>query len=65
LSLVGWFLLLLFPIGRHLHFSLRIGIAENMPTSHFTLQIMKVPKRSTMRIHDVVGQIYYPHHESA
>ncbi len=57
LSLVGWFLLPLFPIGRHLHFSLRIGITENMPTSHFTLHIMKVPKRSTMHIHDVVGNL--------
>ena len=43
LSPIGWFLFSLFPIGRHLHFSLQIRIAENTPTSRFTIHIMKVP----------------------
>ncbi len=67
LSSIGWFLLSLFPIGRHLHFALRIRIAKNMPKSRFTIRIMKVLRQSPMRIHDVVGKsvIYYPHHEGA
>jgi hypothetical protein len=67
LSPIGWFLLSLFPIGRHLHFALRIRIAKNMPTSRFTIRIMKVLRQSPIRIHDVVGKsvIYYPHHEGA
>jgi hypothetical protein len=62
-----WFLLSLFPIGRDLHFSLRIRIAENMPTSRFTIHITKVLRQSPMRIHDVAGKsaIYYPHYEGA
>jgi hypothetical protein len=66
-SSIGWFLLSLFPIGRDLHFSLRIQIAENTPTSRFTIHIMKVLRQSPMRIHDVEGKsdIYYPHHEGA
>jgi hypothetical protein len=53
----------LFPIGRHLHFSLRIWIEKNTPTFRFTIRIMKVLRQSPMR--DVVGKsvIYYPHHE--
>jgi hypothetical protein len=64
---IGWFLLSLFPIGRHLHLSFQIWIAENTPTSRFTIRIMKVLRQSPMRIHDVVGKsaIYYPHHEDA
>ncbi len=67
LSPIGWFLFSLFPIGRHLHFSFRIRIAENMPTSRFTIRIMKVLRQSSMHIHDMVGKsaIYYPHHEKA
>jgi hypothetical protein len=67
LSSIGWFLLSLIPIGRDLHFSLRIQIAENTPTSRFTIHIMKVLRQSAMRIHDVAGKsdIYYPHHEGA
>jgi hypothetical protein len=67
LSPIGWFLLSLFLIGQHLHFSLRIWIAENSPTSRFTIRIIKVLRQSPMRIHDVVGKsvIYYPHHEGA
>jgi hypothetical protein len=55
----------LFPIGRDLHFSFRIRIAENTPTSRFTIHIMQVLRQSPMRIHDVTGKfaIYYPHHE--
>ncbi len=34
---IGWFLLSLFPIGRNLHFSFQIRIAENTPTSRFTI----------------------------
>jgi hypothetical protein len=65
LSPIGWFLLSLFLIGRHLHFSFRIRIAENMQTSSFTIRIMKVLRQSPLHIHDVVGKsaIYYPHHE--
>jgi hypothetical protein len=65
LSPTGWFLLSLFPIGRHLLFSLRIWIAENTPPSRFTIRIMKVLRQSPMRIHDMVGKsvIDYPHHE--
>jgi hypothetical protein len=64
---IGWFLFSLIPIGRDIHFSLRIRIAENTPTSLFTIHIMKVPRQSPMRIHDVAGKsaIYYPHHEGA
>jgi hypothetical protein len=67
LSSIGWILLSLFPIGRDLHFSFRIQIAENTPTSCFTIRIMKALRQSPMRIHDVVGKsvIYYPHHEGA
>ncbi len=67
LSPIDWFLLSLFSIGRHLHFSFRIRIAENTPTYPFTIHIMKVLRRSPMRIHDVVGKsvVYYPHHEGA
>jgi hypothetical protein len=68
LSSIGWFLLSLFPIGRDLQFSLRIRIAENMPTCRF----MYYPhhegaKRSPIRIHDVEGKsvVNYPHHECA
>ncbi len=66
-SPIGWFLLSLFPIGQHLHFSFRIRIAENTPTYPFTIHIMKVLMRSPMRIHDVVGKsvVYNPHHEGA
>jgi hypothetical protein len=42
LSSIGWFLLSLIPIGRDLHFSLRIRIAQNTPSSRFTIHIMKV-----------------------
>ncbi len=65
LSPIGWFLLSLFPIGRDLHFSLRIRITENTPTSRFTIHIMKVLRQSPMHIHDVAGKsaIYNPHHE--
>jgi hypothetical protein len=67
LSSIGWLLLFLFPIGRDLHFSLRIQIAENTPTSCFTINIMKVLRQSPMPIHDVADKsaIYYPHHEGA
>jgi hypothetical protein len=67
LSPIGWFLFSLFPIGRHLHFSLGIRIAENTPTSSFTIHIMKVLRQSPIHVHDVAGKfaIYYPHHESA
>jgi hypothetical protein len=67
LSSTGWFLLSLIPIGRDLHFSLRIRITENTPTSRYTIHIMKVLRQSPMRIHDVTGQsaIYYPHHKGA
>ncbi len=67
LSPVGCFLLSLFPIERHLQFSLQILIAESMPTSHFTIDIMKVPKLSTLHVHDVVGNsvVCYQHHEGA
>jgi hypothetical protein len=67
LSSIGWFLLSLFPIGRDLHFSLRLWIAKSMPTSRFTIHIMKMLRQSPMRIHDVAGKsaIYYPHHEGA
>jgi hypothetical protein len=67
LSPIGWFLFSLFPIGRHLHFSLRIQIAENTPTSFFTIHIMKVLRQSPTYVHDVAGKfaIYYPHHEGA
>jgi hypothetical protein len=54
-SSIGWFLLSLFPIGRDLHFSLRIWVAENTPTSRFTIQ-MKLLWQSPMRIHDVAGK---------
>ncbi len=50
LSPIGWFLLSLFPIGRHLHFAFRIPIAENTPTYLFTIHIMKVLRQSPMRI---------------
>jgi hypothetical protein len=65
LSPIGWFLLSLFPIGPHLHFSFRIRIAENTPTSRFTIHIMKALRQSPKRIHDVVGKsaVCYPHHE--
>jgi hypothetical protein len=48
-------------------FSLRIRIAENTPTSRFTINIMKALRQSPMRIHNVVGKsaIYNPHHEGA
>jgi hypothetical protein len=67
LSSIGWFLLSLFPIGQDLHFPLRIRIAENTPTSCFTIHIMKVLRQSPLHIHDVAGKsaIYYPHHEGA
>jgi hypothetical protein len=67
LSPIGWFLFSLFPIGRHLHFSFRIYIAENTPTSSFTIHIMKVLTQSPIHVHDVAGKfaIYYPHHEGA
>ncbi len=42
LSSIGWILLSLFPIGRDLHFLSQIQIAENTPTSRFTIHIMKV-----------------------
>ncbi len=64
LSSIGWIFLALFPIGRDLHFSFRIRKAGNMPTSRFTIHIMKVLRQSPMRIHDVMGKfaVYYPHH---
>jgi hypothetical protein len=67
MSPIGWFLFSLFPIGRHLHYSLRICIAENTPTSSFTIHIMKVLRQSPIHVHDVAGKfaIYYPHHEGA
>jgi hypothetical protein len=67
LSPIGWFLLSLFPIGQHLHFSFQIRIAENMLTSRFIIHIMKVLRQSPMRIHDVVGKsaVCYLHHEGA
>ncbi len=67
LSPIGWFLFSWFPIGWHLNFSFRIRTAENMPTSHITIHIMKVPKQSTMSVHDVAGKsvVNYPHHEGA
>jgi hypothetical protein len=67
LSPIGWFLMSLFPIGRYLHFSFRIRIAENTLTSRFTIHIMKVLRQSPMRIHDMVGKsaVCYPHHEGA
>jgi hypothetical protein len=67
LSSIGWLLLFLFPVDRDLHFSLRLRIAENTPTSRFTIHIMKVLRQSSMRIHDEAGKsaIYYPHHEGA
>jgi hypothetical protein len=51
----------LVPIGRDLHFSFRIWIAENTPTSSNTINIIKVLRQSPMRIHDVAGKfaIYY------
>jgi hypothetical protein len=66
LSLSYWFVLLSwFPIGQHLHFSLRIWIAENMPISRFTVHIMKVLRQSPMCVHAVAGKyaVYYPRHE--
>jgi hypothetical protein len=53
--------------GRHLHFSLQIRIAENTPTSHFSIHIMKVLKHFPMRVHDVAvkSAVYYPHHDGA
>jgi hypothetical protein len=58
-------LLFLFPIGLHLHFLFGTRIAENTPTSGFTIHIMKVLRQSPMRIHDVEGKfaVYYTHHE--
>ncbi len=66
LLLVG-FLCSLFPIGQHLHFSLRIRIAENTLTSSFNIHIMKVLRQSPIHVHDVASKfaIYYPHHEGA
>jgi hypothetical protein len=66
-SPIGWFLLSLFPIGRHLHFSFRIWTAENTPTYCLTVHIMKVLRQSPMHIHDMMGKsaVYYPHHEGA
>jgi hypothetical protein len=63
-SYIGWFLLSLFPISRHLHFSFWIRIAENTPTSCFTIHIMKVLRQSPLCIHDVVGKFAfcYPYH---
>jgi hypothetical protein len=57
----------LVPIGRHLHFSFWIRIAENTQTSRFTIHIIKVLRQSPLRIHYVVGKyaVYYPHHEDA
>ncbi len=67
LSPIGWFLLSLFPFGRHLHFSFRIQIPENTPTSRFTIHLMKVLRQSPMHIHDVVGKsaLCYPQPEDA
>jgi hypothetical protein len=67
LSSIGWLLHSLFPIGRDLHFSLRIQIIENTPASRFTIHIMKVLRQSPMHVHDVAGKsaIYYPYHEGA
>jgi hypothetical protein len=64
---IGCFLFSLIRIRRDLHCSLRIRIAENTPTSLFTIHIMKVPRQSPILIHDVAGKsaIYYPHHEGA
>jgi hypothetical protein len=65
LSPIARFLLLMFPIGRFLHFSLQILIAENTPTSHIAIHVMKVPRRSSMRIHVVAAKsaVYFLHHE--
>jgi hypothetical protein len=49
----------LIPIGRDLHFSLRIRIAENTPTSRFTIHIIKVFRQSPMRIHDVAANLLF------
>jgi hypothetical protein len=67
LSPIGWFLLSLFHIGQHIHFSFQIRIAENILTSRFTIRIMKVLRQSPLRIREVVGKsaVYYPHHEDA
>ncbi len=67
LSSIGWFLISLLPISQHLHFSLRIWIVQNMPTSRSTIHVMKVFRQSPMRVHDVAGKsaVYYPHHEGA
>ncbi len=67
LSPIGWFLLSWFPIGWYLQFSFWIRLAENTPTSHITIHIMKVPKQSTISVHDVAGKfvVNYPHHEGA
>jgi hypothetical protein len=68
LSPIGSFSPSWFPIGWHLHFSLRIRIAKNTPKSH----IMYYPhhegaRGSPMHIHDVGGKsvINYPHHACA
>jgi hypothetical protein len=55
-----------FPIGWHLHFSLRIRIAKYAKISHYYPH-HEVAKRSPMRIHDVEGKsvVNYPHHECA
>jgi hypothetical protein len=65
--LVGFTSLVSYWGGQHFHYSLGMRIAENTPTSHFTIKIMKVLSWSTMRVHDVVSKsaIYYPHHASA
>jgi hypothetical protein len=38
-----------------------------MPTSRFTIHVMKVFGQSPMCVHDVAGKsaVYYPHHEGA
>jgi hypothetical protein len=65
LSPIGWFLLSLFPIGQHLHFSLQIRIAKTTPTSRLTIHIMKVLRQSPMPVHEVAGKsaVYYLYHE--
>jgi hypothetical protein len=62
LSPIGWFLYSSFPIGQHLHFSLRIRIAEITQTSSFTIHIMKVLGQSPIHVHDVRANLPFTIH---